>query len=69
MEANKKIIEYNLDFYLFDQDPFEPDEIFHSRVWYILGNLDTKDTVNELIKKSRILSNIEQHECEYNFDI
>lgn len=66
--SNKKIIEHNLDFYLLEQDSFEPDEIFYSRVWYILSQLHSsgnKDNFDILIKKSRILANEKYHECKY----
>ena len=66
--SNKKIIEYNLDFYTFEQDLFEPDELFYTRIWYVLSNLklpDNKLDFETLIKKSRIKNNEQYYECEY----
>ena len=62
--ATKRIIEYGLDYYELDQDIFEPDELFYSRVWYILNNLDKND-FETLVKKSRMEINKQYYECEY----
>ena len=67
--SSKKIIEYNQDFYLLDQDVYEPDEVFYSRAWYILNKLhskDNKDDFNTLVKMSRILANIQNYKCEFS---
>lgn len=61
----KKIIKHNLNFYIIDQDLFEPDEIFQFRIKYITTNLE-KETIDNLIRKSRILANIEFWGCTYN---
>ena len=60
-----KIIEYNLDFYIIDKDVYEPDEIFYERKNYILNNLK-KDTFNNLVKNSRLLSNKKNYNCQYS---
>jgi hypothetical protein len=67
MMRNKKIIEYNLDFYELEQDIFEPDELFYFRAWYIMSNLKNEDfeTFETLIKKSRIIVNEQYYECTY----
>ena len=64
--SNKKIIEYGLDYYTFEQDLFEPNELFYTRVWFILNNLHT-DSFDTLIKKSRLMINEQYYECEYGF--
>ena len=61
----KKIIEHNFIFYVIDQDPFEPEELFQERSQYILSNLD-KDKFENLIKKSRMMSNVKNYNCNYN---
>lgn len=65
--TNKKVIEYNLDFYIVDQDLYEPDEVFYTRVWYILSNLNSTSDFDILVKKSRITVNKQFYECEYSF--
>jgi hypothetical protein len=60
----KKIVEYKLKFYEFDRDLFEPEEIFYERVWFIFKRLET-DSIENLIKKSRIYINMKYHECTY----
>jgi hypothetical protein len=61
---NKKIIEHNLNFYILEQDLFEPDEIFQYRIKYILENLE-KDGFENLIKKSRLTANEKFWGCVY----
>jgi hypothetical protein len=61
----KRIVEHNLNFYIIEQDLYEPDEIFQERANYITSNLWT-DTFNNLVKKSRLLANIKNFGCEYN---
>lgn len=63
---NKKIIEYNLDFYIIEQNLFEPDEIFYERSWYILLNLNNILDYETLNKKSRIITNMKYLECCYD---
>ena len=65
MATEKKIFEHKLNFYVLEQDPYEPDDIFQYRVNYIMSNLE-KDSYNNLVKKSRLLSNINNYGCEYN---
>jgi hypothetical protein len=68
--SNKKIIEYGLDFFTFDQDLFEPNELFYTRVWFILNNLHSDDNTDDfetLVKKSRLMINERYYECEYGF--
>jgi hypothetical protein len=64
----KRIVEHNLNFYIIEQDLYEPNEIFHERTKYILNNIN-KDTYDNLIKKSRLLSNIKIFGCEYSQQI
>ena len=61
----QRIIEHKLNYYIIEQDLFEPDELFYERVNYILKNIDDND-INILIKKSRIISNMQHYDCEYN---
>jgi hypothetical protein len=62
---DNKLIEHNLNFYIVQQDLFEPDDVFQERVQYILLNLDN-DNYDNLIKKSKIISNIKNYNCEYS---
>ncbi len=64
----KRIIEHNLNFFTMDQDLFEPDEIFADRINYVIKNLGA-DNFDNLVKKSRLLVNIEIYGCEYNENI
>jgi hypothetical protein len=68
MNIEKKIIEHNLNFYILKQDLYESDEIFQFRTNYIIKNLN-KDTFDNLVKKSRLLANIEFWGCVYNSSI
>jgi hypothetical protein len=61
----KRIFEHNLNFYVIEQDIYEPDEIFQERVNYVMSNLKS-DTYDNLIKKSRLLANIKNFSCSYN---
>ena len=65
--TNKKVIEYNLDFYIVERDLYEPDCVFYTRVWYILSNLNATSDFDILVKKSRIMVNQQFYECEYAF--
>ncbi len=65
MTTEKKIFEHKFKFYIIEQDPYEPDDIFQYRVNFIISNLE-KDNYNNLVKKSRLLSNINNYGCEYN---
>lgn len=65
MSIQEKIIEHNLDFYTLKQDLYESDEIFQFRINYIIKNLNN-DTFNNLVKKSRLLANIEFWGCKYS---
>lgn len=64
----KRIIEHNLNFYVIYQEMFEPDEIFFERINYITSNLKN-DTLDNLIKKSKLLANIKNFGCTYNKSI
>lgn len=61
----KRLVEHNLNFYIIEQDIYEPDEIFQERVNYVTSNLES-DTFDNLIKKSRLLANIKNFGCTYN---
>jgi len=63
--SKNRIIEHNLNFYVIEQDIFEPDEIFYERMKYIISNLD-KDKFDVLIKKSKIISNMKVYNCGYS---
>jgi hypothetical protein len=62
---SKRIIEHNLDFYILDQDQFEPNEIFQQRINFILQNLES-DTYKNLVKKSRLWACKKYFNCEYD---
>ena len=64
-----KIIEYNLDFYIINQDLYEPDQLFYERVWLILSNYKSKNPADfdKLVKNSIIKNNQIYFECEYIF--
>jgi hypothetical protein len=64
----EKIIEHNLNFYTLTQDLYESDELFQFRTNYIIKNLN-KDKFDNLVKKSRLLANIEFWGCVYNSSI
>ena len=64
----KRTIEHNLNFYVVEQDLFEPNEIFNDRMKYILSNLE-KDKFDILIKKSKIISNKKLYNCSYSSTI
>ena len=50
---NNKIIEYNLDFYIIDQDLYEPDQLFYERVWYILSNYNKPNNQKNLMNQKK----------------
>jgi hypothetical protein len=60
-----KIIEHDFDFIIINRDKFEPNEIFQFRANYIAKNLKN-ERFDNLIKKSRLLSNIKFYNCRYN---
>lgn len=64
---NIKIIKNNLDFFFVKQDLFEPDEIFEKRTNYLKKCMNNNtETFDIIVKKSRIISNIQNMKCEYN---
>lgn len=64
----KKIIEYNLNFYILEKDIFETDEMFQYRIDYIISNLK-KDSFDNLIKMSRLTTNTHFWGSEYNSSV
>jgi hypothetical protein len=64
----QKIINYQNKLYIFTRDIFEPEELFHKRIWYVIKNLQYGENFNTLIKKSRIINNKEFYECKYDYD-
>ena len=61
----KQTIEHNLNFYVVEQDLYEPEEIFYERMKYITSNLE-KDELDILVKKSKIISNKKIYNFSYN---
>ena len=67
MENFKEVFEYESSFYVIDKDVNESRESYIERVWYILHNISqtNKNNLEELVRKSRIWSNMKILKCEY----
>jgi hypothetical protein len=60
----KKIIQYKTNFYIIEQQIFEPNEIFFERINFIIKNLELDEFTN-LKKKSLLSANLKNYGCEY----
>ena len=65
-----EVFEMNGIFYKFQQDKYEPREIYIDRIWFILNEIKNNKSkyknFNELLTKSRIESNKKNLKCNYN---
>ena len=65
---SEEIFEYQGSFYIIEKDLYEVREIYMTRVWYILNNIN-KMTFDELIKMSRIYVNKKFLKCDYDINL
>ena len=66
----KEIIKHNSKLYIFEQDVYEPDNLFYERIWFVINGISESTTKKEfdiLVKKSRIMNNIKYLEASYTF--
>lgn len=65
-------IEFNGKSYFIKKMDFEPQYQFERRAWFIAkchSSPENKDSIEEIIRLSKIFSNIEFKKCSYGTDV